>query len=395
MTTNTFEQLHRLLSEQVLKAAARARTSYDSVAGLAPSNIVIFGAGRFGRLINKKLREVQIQPLAFTDNNLSLWGKQVDGIDVLGPTDAASKFGKSAVFLVAIWNGEAQDRMADRIKQLSDLGCQTIVPFGFLFWKYHDVFLPHYCLDLPEKVLNQRHLVSAAMQLWSDDFSREEFVSQVGFRISMDFDLISRTVTGRHYFPRNLFSLLTDEVFVDCGAFDGDTVADFVQESGGDFKLVKAFEPDPITFPNLQKRVKHLDEEIRARVHCTQEAVGRNPGSITFDATGTMLSVSGRGSTLVSEVNLDSALASLNPTFIKFDVEGFELDALAGAMGVLSRSRPILAVSAYHEQSHLWRVPLFLSSLVQERYQFFLRPHGSESWDLVCYAIPEERVSIR
>ena len=173
----------------------------------------------------------------------------------------------------------------------------------------------------------------------------------------MDFDLISRTVTGRHYFPRNLFSLLTDEVFVDCGAFDGDTVADFVQESGGDFKLVKAFEPDPITFPNLQKRVKHLDEEIRARVHCTQEAVGRNPGSITFDATGTMLSVSGRGSTLVSEVNLDSALASLNPTFIKFDVEGFELDALAGAMGVLSRSRPILAVSAYHEQSHLWRVP--------------------------------------
>ena len=142
MTTNTFEQLHRLLSEQVLKAAARARTSYDSVAGLAPSNIVIFGAGRFGRLINKKLREVQIQPLAFTDNNLSLWGKQVDGIDVLGPTDAASKFGKSAVFLVAIWNGEAQDRMADRIKQLSDLGVKLLCHLVFSFGNITMSFCP-------------------------------------------------------------------------------------------------------------------------------------------------------------------------------------------------------------------------------------------------------------
>jgi hypothetical protein len=90
--------------------------------------------------------------------------------------------------------------------------------------------------------------------------------------------------------------------------------------------------------------------------------------------------------------DLDSALATVEPTYIKFDVEGFELEALMGAAQVLSRTRPILAVSSYHVQDHLWKVPLLLASLLQERYNFFLCPHGAESWDLVCYAIPEERV---
>ena len=108
-----------------------------------------------------------------------------------------------------------------------------------------------------------------------------------------------------------------------------------------------------------------------------------------------MLSVGGSGSSVVSVVELDSALASFDPTFIKFDVEGFESEALMGASRLLSRTRPILAVSAYHEQSHLWSIPLLLSSLLPERYEFFLRPHGSESWDLVCYAIPAEGVVLR
>ena len=61
---------------------------------------------------------------------------------------------------------------------------------------------------------------------------------------------------------------------------------------------------------------------------------------------------------------------------------------------MVSRCRPALAVSAYHEQDHLWRVPLMLKQIC-EGYEFFLRPHGAEGWDLACYALPSERVKRR
>jgi FkbM family methyltransferase len=396
MKTDTLEQsLDGLLEEEFRQAQIRAETSYDLAAGGLGDNIVLFGAGRFGRLVNSKLHDLQIQPIAFADNNPAFWGKTIDGVEVISPKEAATLYGRRAVFVVCIWNGEAHDRMADRVRQLESLGCKAVVPFGSLFWKHHEAFLPHYCLDLPQKVLLHRKRIRAAMQLWSDDYSREEFVAQVGFRASINLDLISRTSSGKHYFPPNLFSLGEDEVFIDCGAFDGDTIADFIEETKGCFQSILAFEPDAVTFPRLQERVQQFGGGCSEKIQLSQTAVGRKPGTISFEATGTMLSVVGSGSNVVRVVELDAALASFNPTFIKFDVEGFEPEALMGASQLLSRTRPILAVSAYHQQSHLWSIPLLLSSLLPERYEFFLRPHGSESWDLVCYAIPAERVTHR
>jgi len=51
---------------------------------------------------------------------------------------------------------------------------------------------------------------------------------------------------------------------------------------------------------------------------------------------------------------------------------------------------PIVAVCVYHRQDHLWRIPLMLRELSDE-YEFFLRPHNEEGWDLVCYAVPRAR----
>jgi FkbM family methyltransferase len=386
------QRLEQLLDETISSAQARAKTAYDAAVGECGGKVVLFGAGGFGRLISRKLRELKIQPIAFADNNALLWGTKIEGVDVISPKDAAELYGKQAVFLVCIWNGEAHDRMADRIRQIKELGCETVNPFGFIVWKYPEKFLPHFCLDLPENLLRQKNSILAAMQLWSDESSREEYVAQVGFRSTLNFDLISWAVDGKHYFPPNLFSLGSDEVFVDCGAFDGDTIADFIDETRGSFQRIVAFEPDAVTYPRLQERVQKLDSGIRERIQISQEAVGRKPGTISFEATGTMLSVVGSGTSVVSVAELDTALASLNPTYIKFDIEGFEPEALMGASQVLSRTRPVLAVSAYHRQDHLWRIPLLLSSLLPEQYKYFLLPHGAESWDLVCYAIPAERV---
>jgi FkbM family methyltransferase len=386
------QQLDDVLDEDVERARILAGRAYDEAACGLGERVILFGAGRLGQLILRKLRELQIQPIAFADNNPSLWGKKVDNLLVLAPKEAAAEYARQATFLVCIWTHAANDCMADRIAQLKSLGCVAAVPFGFLFWKYPETFLPYFCLDLPHKVLGQDKPIRAAMQLWSDDLSREEYVAQVGFRASMDFAFISRTIGGMHYFPADLISLREDEVFVDCGAFDGDTIADFVRATAGRFKRLVAFEPDPLTYPKLQERIRNMEPEIREKIELRQEATGRKPELSSIEATGTMMSTVGSGSSVIQVNDLDSALVSIDPTYIKFDIEGFEPEALMGASHVLARTRPILALSIYHQQDHLWKIPLLLASLLRGEYRFFLRPHEAEAWDLVCYAIPSERV---
>lgn len=386
------ERLEQVLREDVPEATERAASALDAACLGLQDRLVLFGAGRFGRMAQRKLKQLGIHPLAFSDNNPALWGTEINGTPVIAPQQAAEEFGQSAAFILCVWNGEAHDRMADRIAQLRALGCQAVTTFGPLFWRYHKVFLPHYSVDLPQKVLSEDSAVRAAMQLWSDEYSREEFVGQLEFRTRFDFGGISRSVPGKHYFPNSMFWLHEEEVFVDCGAFDGDTITDFVEHRGGRFKSVHAYEPDRITFPKLRERLSGLDTSLRERISVHQKAIGSRPGILSFEATGTMLSSLGGGAETVTVATLDSELEGIEPTYIKFDIEGFEPDGLMGAARTLERCRPIMAVSAYHLQNHLWRIPLLLASLVGENYRFYLRPHGAESWDLVCYAIPAERM---
>jgi len=79
-------------------------------------------------------------------------------------------------------------------------------------------------------------------------------------------------------------------------------------------------------------------------------------------------------------------------SFIKMDIEGSELDTLAGARELIRKNAPILAICAYHKQSDLWNIPLFIHDLSPD-YGFHLRPHDLEGWDVVCYAIPPDRRS--
>jgi hypothetical protein len=73
------------------------------------------------------------------------------------------------------------------------------------------------------------------------------------------------------------------------------------------------------------------------------------------------------------------------------DIEGAEIDALAGARRIIEKDRPVLGICVYHRQDHLWRIPLLISSLSND-YKIFLRPYSDEGWELVCYAVPINRL---
>jgi len=97
------------------------------------------------------------------------------------------------------------------------------------------------------------------------------------------------------------------------------------------------------------------------------------------------------GNFIVDCVPIDELALEDGPTFIKMDIEGAELDALEGARRSIQTHRPILSICVYHKQNDLWRIPLFIHSLVDD-YRLFLRPHDVDGWQLVCYAIPANRL---
>lgn len=387
---NAARQLESLLSESPEAAEERERTAFDRLAVPFNDRIVLFGAGGLGRRTLTKLRSVGFKPLAFADNNPALWGTTIADVPVYATAKAAELYGSDAVFVVTIWGAQATDQMSDRVRQLRELGCMRVTPAGFLFWKFPEVFLPYFPLDLPHKVLGSKDHIVAAFNLFRDEFSRREFVAQLSFRLFLDHDGLTCSRETKHYFPSELIELRDNEVFVDCGAFDGDSVEEFVCRKGESFHSIIAFEPDPANWNRLQHRLSMYPSSIREKISVLPKAVGARTETVFFSCDGTDQSRMGCGTEPVPCVTLDEALQGSQPSLVKFDIEGAELDALSGACKMISRCRPVLAVSAYHQQDHLWRIPLRLAQLC-DQYRFFLRPHGSEGWDLACYALPCER----
>jgi FkbM family methyltransferase len=398
-------QLESLLSEEVAAAVQREQRAWDDLASPFGNSLVLFGAGNLGRKTLSGLRQIGIQPLAFADNNPQRWGTQMSDVPVLSPVDAAAQYGRSAAFVVTVWNAGQQHRTRTLQQQLQGLGCQRALTICPLFWKFPDIFLPFHALDLPHKVLGQKEQVRHVYRQLADEQSRREFVAQLKFRLRGDFDGMPDPVTGAQYWPHDIIVFQTDEHFVDCGAFDGDTIREIVRGKHVRIRKLTAFEPDPVNFERLRRFIRSLPENIQPLLTAHRAAVGNKTGSLRFNADASAGASVVRGGAPTGEgkvtaetivevqcVALDVILKDDTPTYIKMDIEGSELDALEGARNIINRHHPVLAICAYHVQDHLWRVPALIHA-IWDQYRLYFRPHEREGWDLVCYAVPPQRLA--
>lgn len=392
------EGLTPLLAEDGEAALERERELVRRVTGAAVPPLILFGAGGLGRCLRAALEESAAPPVAFADNEPRLWGTCVGGTPVLEPGEAARRYGADGLFVVSVWNpGHA---FADTARQLAALGCREVVSWVRLAWGLEaaDV-LPRYGADRPSRVLSAAGDVAKAASIWADRASSEEFVRQTRWRLSGDFADLAAPVPDQ-YFPRDLLSPRAGEVFVDCGAFDGDTLRELVGRCP-EFGSADAFEPDPGNFAVLEKRAAALTAPGDGRVRLHLAATDRAGGTRRFAAAGAggaFVPAPGDGAaergdtpdTTVACVRLDEALEGVPVSFIKMDVEGAEADTLRGAEGLLREHRPVLAVSCYHHQADLWELPALVAALTED-YRLHLRAHCPDGFDCVLYGIPAER----
>jgi len=365
---------------------AREESAFDEIARPFAKSLVLFGAGLLGRITLAGLRRAGLEPLAFADNSPRLWNQLVDGIPVLSPAGAVRRYANSACFVVTIYNGSGVRQ------QLKTMGCPMVAHFVPLYWKYAGIFIPDSGIGLPHDLAAHAEAIESCYTILADAQSRQELCGQFRWRYWLDSAALPPAEDARdNYFPA-LATAGDDEVFVDGGAFDGDTVRAFLEHRSGRFGHVFALEPDRSNRARLEFYRDSLPPEVGARMTVLPYAIGNQNRSVTFCGTGSVISQMGEGSDLVECRRLDDIDWRFPPTYIKMDIEGAEPEALEGGARMLRESMPVLAVCVYHRSEHLWQIPAQIHALAPE-YRLFLRRYAEDCWEIGCYAGPPQRLN--
>jgi FkbM family methyltransferase len=305
--------------------------------------------------------------------------------------NAVERWGPRTIFVVTIFTPQASfERIAQRLRATTGA---RVVSFLNLAWKFPEYFLPHYYLELPQQVLAKSAEIRRSFNLFADEESRRQFLGHLRFRLWLDFAALPASNKG-DYFPSDVIGPLPAQTaFVDCGAYDGDTIRAFLAHQTNEFGSIYAFEPDAINFRRLRDFVTTLDAGMQTKVHLYQAGVGARRERLPFAATGGMgAAFAAGGEVEVDVLPIDEVITrGAPPIYLKFDVEGTERQALAGARQLISSTHPVIAVSVYHQPDDLWQLPPLLADL-QPDYRLFLRTQGEDGMDVICYAVPPERL---
>ena len=233
--------------------------------------------------------------------------------------------------------------------------------------------------------VNKNKLLTA-LDLFSEEKSREVFLNIINYRLFLDRKYISKTRSPlkSEYFDSKIIALTEKEVFIDGGAYDGDTIKRFINVSGHKYKKIIGFEPDLFSYVKLEKLIKRLDDR---KIKIYKYGLAEKNKTIRFTNDGTLGSRVNKSSRQeIKVISLDKLLSKEEVTFIKLDIEGSEKEALIGAKKTINKNKPKLAICVYHKPEDIWMLPLFMKEL-NPNYRFYLRHHSDFLYDTVCYAV--------
>lgn len=185
----------------------------------------------------------------------------------------------------------------------------------------------------------------------------------------------------KQYF--DVFKPEPNELFIDAGSFDGETILDFIDWSGGNYNKIVAMEP----FKEMKEKIDRLcSEKHLKRVFVEEAAAWDQEEELFFTEDRAGSRVETDGMIRICGKSIDSLKINDKVTFLKMDVEGSEWKALKGAKSTIQRDRPRLAVSLYHKPEDIVELPYYILELVPD-YKFYIRHYTSDLNETVLYAV--------
>lgn len=225
-----------------------------------------------------------------------------------------------------------------------------------------------------------------------DQQSRDTLLDIMLFRFYGDLKYLARCKSEEtQYYLPYLLPQHDEAVFVDCGAFDGNTVLEYISVYGQDYKKIYAYEPMPQNYENVCKTLEKLPS-----VEVLNKGVSSKSGVMRFTShlpnAANRLNSNGRISVPIGTLDQDISEAV---SFIKMDIEGAEQQAIEGCKNHIRNDAPELAICVYHLVNDLWKIPKQLME-INPNQKLYLRYHmdGSLPEEMVLYASPVKDLKV-
>lgn len=188
------------------------------------------------------------------------------------------------------------------------------------------------------------------------------------------------------YFDSDILQPVSNEVFVDGGAYDMETARKFARWCGDGYKKIYSFEPDPQNYSFCLKQlgsrpIRDLELINKGTWNCEDVL------SFKCGGEGSRFMESGDDVIEVKAIDIDSVVGNDRVTLLKLDVEGAELKALEGAQNTIRNNHPRLAISIYHKPEDIIQIPAYILSLYND-YKLYIRHYKFSYYETVLYAIP-------
>ncbi|WP_196604817.1 FkbM family methyltransferase [Pectinatus haikarae] len=338
-------------------------------------DVYCWGAGLAGEnFLNRFKYSNKIKGIL--DNSSEKWGKCLCGFDIISPEFFSKKINrqnKKVGIIIAI---DCLDSVLGIEKQLKLLGINC-VSWNFYIEKEIREIKPYANF---EKIYDTSKIESMK-EILDDDVSKE-IIEEIMHIRKQKYDFTEKMKQRFHYLrmkgniqylDKDILTFTQDEIVLDAGAYNGDTMGEYYAVNNG-WKKYYCIEADAITYKKLLVKTSLFEH-----VDVFNVGLGKSVGKASFfseDTMGSHLDFSGnnRGNSEIEIRTVDSFNEAF--TFIKMDIEGAEYDAILGAQKTLEKYKPKLAICIYHKNTDLWKIPLLIKKIVPE-YKFKVRHYSS------------------
>lgn len=304
----------------------------------------------------------------FVDNDKDKWGRTIQGIPIIGPMQLPED--KNAFVFINTFHEKVNREIE---KQLTEKNVE------------------HCILDKYFLCVNKENVIKA-FDLLNDDSKELYYALSMSKLYGTEPDV---DVTPDQYFPFYPFNAMSNETFLDIGAYRGDTLEKYLTVKGADsFKKYIAFEPDRKNFDVLHKTVDMLVKNgLESSKFCLyNKAIGdkMKRESICIDNKGNGISsiisedITGNGSCGCELVSLDMFIDE-KVDFIKADIESYEYKMILGAKKTIKNNTPMMAICIYHNIWDWFEIPLLINE-IEPKYNMAIRHHSRDLTETVLYA---------
>ena len=339
--------------------------------------VFIWGGGYYGEIIASYLRENGVKG----EFRVVVDSEYLDGnSDFLSFDEYLDKYSKNSVMIFGFYNYkiilQKKKLYGEKIAHLYDFHL-TCLGKRRIEWRKSDV-------------QNRISEYNSTWKLFEDEISKRTMELYLRAAVNGEFDELFRECYFNVSYFNDITRSLNIDTLVDCGAYDGDSIHDFVGVFK-DYKKIFAFEPDT---KNREKLLNRVRSENIDNVKVIPYGVFSKNTTLYFSNAGNSSSHIDAKGEAIQVVTIDSFFkneADIENLLIKMDIQGSETEALYGASQTITKYHPCITVCVHHKEYDLIDIPEYIRDLVgNDVYNYYLRFHAFDA-ELVFYAVPKTK----